>query len=443
MLILRNATAVQFDPALVDENVDIAIDGTAIVAVGKNLTARYPAATVKEMQGRLVMPGIVCAHNHFYSGLARGILARIEPCPDFISTLKNLWWKLDRALDEESLYYSGLVCSLEAIKQGCTSVIDHHASPSLISGSLDILRRGFLTAGLRGMTCYETTVRNGGLDELRRGVEENIRFAQRIDLDNKSGKTPYLVEAHIGAHAPFTLSDAGLELLAEAIQITGRGLHIHVAEDRYDVSHSHHHYGVDPMARLARAGLLNEKSLIAHGLFLSAQDVAVINEFDGCLVHNARSNMNNQVGYNPRLAEYRHVALGTDGIGADMFEELKFACFKHRDAGGALWPDRFLRFLHQGNLLLERNFNAQFGTLAAGYQADLTICDYQSPTPLRAENLAGHLAFALNSASVHSVMVAGNLVYEDRRFPFDVEEIYFHARQTAEKLWQRMDNLAS
>ncbi|KAA9002805.1 putative aminohydrolase SsnA [Affinibrenneria salicis] len=441
MLILHNATLVQFAPAHIISGMDIAIDGTTIADVGTNLTARYPGATVKAMRGRLVMPGLVCAHNHFYSGLARGIMAGIAPCPDFISTLKNLWWKLDRALDEESLYYSGLICSLEAIKQGCTAVIDHHASPALIAGSLDILRRGFLQAGLRGMTCYETTDRNGGLDELRQGVEENIRFARRIEADRQAGRGPYLVEAHIGAHAPFTLPQAGLEMLADALRETGRGLHIHVAEDRYDVSHSHHHYGVDPMVRLDQAGLLNDKSLIAHGIFLSSDDVAVINQRRAFLVHNARSNMNNQVGYNARLAEYRHVALGTDGIGADMFEELKFAFFKQRDAGGSLWPDSFLRFLHNGNLLLERNFNARFGSLAAGYQADLTICDYQSPTPMCQDNLAGHLAFGLSSASVHSVMVAGNMVYEDRQFPFDVAEIYHNARRSAASLWQRMDRL--
>jgi cytosine/adenosine deaminase-related metal-dependent hydrolase len=127
------------------------------------------------------MPGIVCAHNHFYSGLARGIMANIKPCPDFISTLKNLWWRLDRALDEESLYYSGLVCSLEAIKSGCTAVIDHHASPNYIAGSLNTLRRGFIEAGLRGITCYETTHRNGGevRAEGRRRRERGLRAAGR------------------------------------------------------------------------------------------------------------------------------------------------------------------------------------------------------------------------------------------------------------------------
>ncbi|MGR3755057.1 putative aminohydrolase SsnA [Edwardsiella anguillarum] len=441
MLILKNVTAVQFEPARVLEGVDIAIDGAEIRAVGDNLRAQYPEARVKEMHGRLVMPGIVCAHNHFYSGLSRGIMANIAPCPDFISTLKNLWWRLDRALDEESLYYSGLICSLEAIKSGCTAVIDHHASPNYIAGSLATLRQGFLKAGLRGMTCFETTDRNGGTRELQAGVEENIRFAHLIDDAKAKGSEPYLVEAHIGAHAPFTVSNAGLDMLREALRATGRGLHIHAAEDRYDVSHSHDKYGQDLVVRLAEYDLINDKTLLAHGLYLSGEDIRILNEQDAFLVHNARSNMNNHVGYNQRLAQYRNLALGTDGIGADMFEELKFAFFKHRDAGGPLWPDSFTRFLYNGNQLLDRNFGARFGRLEAGYKADLTICDYPSPTPLAAQNIGGHLAFGLGSSSVHSVMVEGVMVYEARAFPFDVEPIYAEARRVAAKMWQRMDAL--
>lgn len=441
MLILKNVTAVQLHPAKVMENVDIAIDGDEILAVGPALTQRYPQASFKEMHGRVVMPGIVCSHNHFYSGLSRGIQAKIAPCPDFISTLKNLWWRLDRALDEESLYYSALICSLEAIKSGCSAVIDHHASPAYIAGSLDTLRNAFLKVGLRGMTCFETTDRNGGLKELQAGVEENIRFAQHIDAAKEKGQQPYLVEAHIGAHAPFTVPDAGLAMLSEAVTATGRGLHIHAAEDRYDVSHSHHHYGKDLLARLAEYDLLDSKTLIAHGLYLSASDIDLLNEKDGFLVHNARSNMNNHVGYNHQLTRVRNLALGTDGIGSDMFEELKFAFFKHRDAGGPLWPDSFAHALTNGNALLSRNFHARFGRLEAGYKADLTICDYSAPTPLLAENVAGHIAFGLGSSSVHSVMVNGVMVYEDRQFAFDCEPIYAQARKVAARMWQRMDEL--
>lgn len=441
ILILKNATAAQIYPAMVRENIDIAIENDEIIAVGSNLRSTFPQANIKDMQGRLVMPGIVCSHNHFYSGLSRGIQANIAPSPDFISTLKNLWWRLDRALDEESLYYSGLICSLEAIRSGCTAVIDHHASPGYIAGSLSQLRNAFMKVGLRGMTCFETTDRNCGQQELRAGVEENIRFANEIDQAREAGREPYLVEAHIGAHAPFTLSNDGLSMLGEAMKATGRGLHIHAAEDSYDVSHSHHHYGKDLLVRLAEYELLNNKTLVAHGLYLSDADIALLNDCDGFLVHNARSNMNNHVGYNHKLSAYRNLALGTDGIGSDMFEEMKFAFFKHRDAGGPLWPDSFGRALSNGNTLLSRNFNAKFGRIEAGYKADLTISDYLPPTPLLADNIAGHIAFGMGSNHVHSVMVNGVMVYEDRQFTFDCAPVFAEAQKVATKMWQRMDSL--
>ncbi|HCO5791867.1 TPA: putative aminohydrolase SsnA [Escherichia coli] len=409
MLILKNVTAVQLHPAKVQEGVDIAIENDVIVAIDDALTQCYPDASYKEMHGRIVMPGIVCSHNHFYSGLSRGIMANITPCPDFISTLKNLWWRLDRALDEESL---------------------------------STLRDAFLKVGLRAMTCFETTDRNSGIKELQEGVEENIRFARQIDEAKKAATEPYLVEAHIGAHAPFTVPDAGLEMLREAVKSTGRGLHIHAAEDLYDVSYSHHWYGKDLLARLAQFDLIDSKTLVAHGLYLSKDDIALLNQRDAFLVHNARSNMNNHVGYNHHLSDIRNLALGTDGIGSDMFEEMKFAFFKHRDAGGPLWPDSFAKALANGNELMSRNFGAKFGLLEAGYKADLTICDYNSPTPLLADNIAGHIAFGMGSGSVHSVMVNGVMVYEDRQFNFDCDSIYAQARKAAASMWRRMDALA-
>ncbi|QHM73831.1 putative aminohydrolase SsnA [Mixta intestinalis] len=438
MLILQDCTLVELYPSRVERGVDIVIDGDKIIAVGQSLSGEYPGAQIKPMNGKLVMPGLVCSHNHFYSGLSRGVMAPIPPCPDFISTLKNLWWRLDRALDEESLYYSGVICALEAIKGGCTSVIDHHASPAFIAGSLAVLRQAFLDTGLRGMTCFETTDRNGGLEELKAGVQENIAFARLIDKEKQSNPQSYLVEAHIGAHAPFTVSDAGLELLRDAIKETGRGLHIHVAEDRYDVAHSHDKYSLDPVLRLEKFGLLNEKTLIAHGLWLSEQEVECLNSHNAFLVHNARSNMNNHVGYNPHLPKVKWAALGTDGIGSDMFEELKFAWFKHRDAGGPLGTDRFLQMLNNGNELLTRNFGQSFGRLAPGYTADITVLDYAEPTPLCADNLAGHMAFGMSSAVVDTVIVAGRRVYEDRAFAQPIAPLYDKARVAAKKMWQRM-----
>ena len=161
------------------------------------------------------MPGLVCSHDHFYSGLSRGIMARIASSTDFVSTLQNLWWRLDKALDADALQSSGMVCALEAVKAGCTAVIDHHASPSFISGSLEMLKGCFEKVGLRGILCYETTDRNGP-DGLKQGVEENrgLRGGWRRRRRRKGKER--LVEAMIGGHAPFTLSNDGLAALAES-----------------------------------------------------------------------------------------------------------------------------------------------------------------------------------------------------------------------------------
>jgi putative selenium metabolism protein SsnA len=435
--VIKHANVINFSPAELLEGVDIVVTDSVITAVGKGVGTGLSADKIIDVHGAYVHPGMVCSHHHYYSGLSRGIMANIPASPDFISTLKNLWWRIDRSLDERSVYYSSLICSIDAIKAGTTSVIDHHASPNFINGSLTQIRAGFEHAGLRGMTCYEVTDRNGGDKELKAGVEENIRFAKEVD---QSGPD-HLVEAAVGGHAPFTISDSGMEMLSDALKETGRGLHIHLAEGAYDVSVSHHRYDSDLIPRLDGFSLIDDKSILVHGLYLNEQEIELINERDAFLAHNARSNMNNHVGYIQHMPKVKNLVIGTDGIGADMFEEFKVAYFKHRDAGGLFWPDTFLEALSRGNRILERYFKSNFGAISPGYKADLVISDYAAPTPLKPENIAGHLAFGLGSNSVKSVMINGIMVMEDRQFPFDVAEIYAHASEEAQKVWSRVDQL--
>ncbi len=440
MLLLKEARILQFAPPEVQEGVDILIEGNRILRVGKNLPPGSAAARTLDLAGNLVSPGIVCSHNHFYSALARGILAGIKPSTDFVSVLQNLWWRLDRAIDEEILYYSGLVGAIEAIRAGTTAVIDHHASPSFIGGSLKVLKEAFEKVGLRGILCYEVTDRNGR-EGMREGVRENVAFAGLVARERKAGGAN-LLEAAIGAHAPFTLGQEALSLLSEAVGSTGAGIHIHVAEDAYDSSASHHLHQADIMRRLEAAKLLNARAICAHGVHLTESDIRILNAHDGFLVHNARSNMNNGVGYADKLRAARNLALGTDGIGSDMFEELKFAYFKHKDAGGPCWPADFLGFLHNGAVLLERYFGAGFRRIEEGGAADLVIYDYRNPTPLVGENIAGHFAFGLSSGCVKTVIVNGVVVYENRQFPFDLDPVYAKAKSAARSLWKRMDELA-
>jgi putative selenium metabolism protein SsnA len=441
MIVLRNATLVHLHPAEVTPGVDIVLDGTTITAVGRAAAEGVKPQRSIDLSGRVVMPGLVCGHDHFYSGLSRGIMARIAPSTDFVGALQSLWWRLDRALDEESVRASATVCALEAVKAGCTAVIDHHASPSFITGSLDVMKAGFEAVGLRGVLCYETTDRNGEAGR-KAGVAENARFARAVDAEKAARGGNRLVEAMIGGHAPFTLGDDALSALAEVVMQSRRGFHVHAAEDAFDTSHSHSAHGKDPLRRLDDAGLLSDKALVAHGLFLTAADREILNARGAFLAHQARSNMNNHVGYNGELAHVKNVVLGTDGIGSDMLAEAKFAYFRHRDAGGPLGPGAFMRYLQAGNDLLHRSFGETFGRVEQGYKADLVILDYEPPTPLLRENVAGHVIFGMGSRDVNTVIVNGKIVMENRTFALDAAAEYVRAQAAARALWKRMDALA-
>ena len=270
------------------------------------------------------------------------------------------------------------------------------------------------------------------------GVKENTEFAKSVQALAPEKR---LVEAAIGGHAPNTLGDEALSLLAGAVKETGRGFHIHIGEDRFDSSFSHALYQKDILERLSCFGLVNDKALFIHGVHLTEADITAINGAEAFLVHNSRSNMNNNVGYNHQLPALKNSALGTDGIGSDMWEEFKFAFFNHRNSGGSFWPGDFLKILHRGNKILSRYFSGSFGSVNPGNAADLMILDYPSPTPLTGDNLAGHMAFGMSASSVETVIVKGRVVYRDRSFPFDTAPIYLEAEKQAARLWKRMDEL--
>ncbi len=435
--VIKQTTIMQTQPPfLVEEDVDIVIVDDLITKVGKGEAQKVQADKVIDGRGKTVIPGNVCSHHHYYSGLSRGMLVNAGPQTDFIQVLKEWWWRLDRALDEEACYYSSLICSLDAIASGTTTCIDHHASPSYIAGSLDAIANGMEEIGVRGATCYEVTDRNGGMKEVEAGVQENIRFA-------KEAKNRSLVRGMIGGHAPFTIPDEGLRLMSEAMQETGAGLHLHVAEDKYDVVHSHHMYNLDIMDRLEKFGLLTDNSLLVHGLWLNEAEVDKLNSYDCFLAHNGRSNMNNNVGYFKNIQKVKNLVIGTDGCGGNMFEELKLAFFKHKDQGGSWWPSDFVTALNRGNELVGKYFDGTFGKVEAGYKADLTICDYHAPTPLVKENSPNHFVWGMSSNCVESVMVNGKLVMENHQFPgIDVERIYDEAAKVAQRVWAKVDTIA-
>lgn len=432
VILIENTKILSFNPLCVSEPLDVVIDGTHIKEVGKGLKARYPQA--EHMSSPYISPGLVCSHNHFYSALARGLMAPVPQSKDFVQQLNNLWWRLDRALDADMIRASSIAGALHAIRHGVTAVIDHHASPSCIDASLDRIAEGFELTGLRGILCYETTDRNGN-GGAEAGIAENIRFAKKTAHHHQ-------LRGAIGAHALFTINNTVLAMLSEAVRETGTGLHIHAAEDKFDAVHSRYQYGLDIADRLECAELLTPKTIIAHGIYLTASEIEKINNHDTFLVHNARSNMNNHVGYNEALPYYNNVALGTDGIGSDMVTETLCAFYKHRDAGGPLYMNHFISMLWNGNEILNRYFpETKFGQIAPGYIADITFWDYEPPTPLIPENVMGHMAFGLSPAYISGTMIGGKLIMKNRAIQLDTTALVQETQNQAQRLWKAMEAL--
>jgi len=429
-MLLKNATVATLDPPRV-EKASLRIDGETIVARGPSLA---PAAgeEVLDLEGALVLPGFVNAHTHLYSALARGMPGPAEPPKSFVEILEKVWWRLDRALDEESVYLSGLVGAIEAARSGTTVLFDHHASPSFIEGSLATLRRAVEEVGLRSVLCYETTDRNG-LGGRDAGVAENRAFLA-------TGRSA-LTLGMVGAHASFTLADESLDLLAEAVRDSNASLHVHVAEDRADVVDCRARSGTGLVERLERHGLLVRRTLLVHGVHLSGPELLDAQAAGAWVIHCPRSNMNNAVGYAPTAA-FERVALGTDGLDSDMLAEARVAFLKMRDAGRVDAFAAAFDMLVGGHRLAAAAFGLPLGRLDAGAPADLVVLDYRPPTPLTEENLAGHVLFGLDRSHVRSTMVAGRLVLRNRKLTtVDEAAVLASARTAAEGVWKRMRDL--
>ena len=309
-MILTNARIVTFDDrnrVLDSGSVEVRDDGT-VGQVRRGLS-RGPESV--DMGGRLLMPALINCHSHLYSTLARGITLPGAPPRNFPEILKKLWWRLDRALNREDVYYSALIGLIDSAKNGVGTVIDHHSSPNACAGSLDEIERAYREVGLRGATCYETSDRDGRA-AAEAAIAENVRFLER----RRAGDT---VGGAFGLHAAFTLSDRTLRACVEANRILDGAFHIHVAEDRCDRG---------AVRRLERLGILNERTLAAHAIHVTAAERKILAEREVSVIHNPQSNCNNAVG----LAPVRELAgdgvvvgLGSDGYSPRLWEEFKTA----------------------------------------------------------------------------------------------------------------------
>ncbi len=344
-----------------------------------------------------------------------------------------MWWRLDRALDEQTVRASALAGGLAALLAGTTTLVDHHASPNAIDGSLDVIAEALGELGLRSLLCYEVTDRDGP-ERARAGVAENRRFLRRT----ADGAFP-LARGMAGAHASFTLSADSLGACAELAASADTGVHIHVAEDATDGADARARFGTGVVHRLAAAGALTSRSLLAHCVRLGSGEADAVNASGATVAHNCRSNLSNGVGRAP-VRDLARLALGTDGIDGDMFAESQAAYLRLREDDVQADPCWATARLAEGARLAGAAFTeSALGTIAPGAPADLVVLGYHPPTPLTEANLASHWAFGLHAGLVRDVFVAGERVLADGTpTRVDAERALARARSAAAELWERM-----
>lgn len=422
-LLLRGATLLHLDPPAV-EIADLRLSEGQIAAVGPDL-APAPEDEVLSLPGAWIMPGLVCAHTHLYSALSCGMpLPATEP-RSFADMLDKVWWRLDRALDADSIELSGLVGGVAALQAGVTTVVDHHASPSHIQGSLELLDGALAPLGLRRVLCYEVTDR-GGPARAAAGLAAHEALLAAGPRPDRA--------VMVGAHASFTLSDATLARCAGLAREAGVGLHIHVAEAPDDALLT----GEPVVARLARLGALLPGSLLAHCVHLSEDELARVADAGAWVSVQPRSNQNNQVGFAPVGAMGPRLALGTDGIGADLFAELQAGWYRGREARLPWGPDRWLGALTGGARMASAQLGLPLGQLCPGAGADLVVLDAPPGPPITAENLAASFVFRFSAATVRHVMVGGRWRLWDRAPTAALGDLDRRARAAASALWARM-----
>ncbi len=443
-MLIHNARLVTWgEESQLLDNHALLVEAGKIVELGpeKILLSLHPKADRLDARGQIVMPGNICAHTHFYSAFARGLAIPGRAPRDFPEILRKLWWPLDKSLTLEDVRVSAQVCLLDAIRHGTTTLIDHHASPNAVEGSLDAIADAVDQSGLRAVLCYEVTDRDGE-EKTRAGIVENVRFLKRCECgDVADGR----VAATFGLHASLTLSAETLDACRAAAP-PDTGFHIHVAEHESDEEDSLAKSGRRVVARLHDHEILGKETIAAHAIHVDGQEIELLANSGTWVTHQPRSNMNNGVGAADVEGLMRagvRVALGNDGFSNAMWEEWKTAYLLHKLANRdprRMPGDTLVEMAVHNNADLTKVFftDAAIGQLVPGAYADLIFVDYHAATPLTAGNIPWHILFGFHESMVTTTIVAGKILMKDRVLrTLDEQAITAHARELAPGIWQR------
>ncbi|MBS5546348.1 MAG: putative aminohydrolase SsnA [Lachnospiraceae bacterium] len=437
MIIIGNGRLVTRDPAApFYENGAVAVDGNTIRKVGETAAIRseFPEAEYVDAKGGVIMPAFINTHEHIYSAMARGLSIKGYDPKGFLEILDGMWWTIDRHLTNEATRQSARVTYLDSIKNGVTTIFDHHASFGEIHDSLFAIEDAAKEFGLRTCLCYEISDRDG-MDKAKEAVMENAAWIKHALADDSD-----MIAGMMGMHAQFTISDETMALAA-ANKPDEVGYHIHVAEGIEDLHHCLKHYGKRIVDRLMDCNILGSKTLLAHCIYVNPHEMELIKETDTMVVHNPESNMGNACGCPPTM-EIVHrgilTGLGTDGYTQDMLESYKVANVLHKHHlcdPNAAWSE-VPQMLFEGNAKIAgRYFKKPLGILKEGAAADVIVADYIPRTPMTKDNINSHIVFGMTGRSVVTTMCNGKILMKDRELiGVDEEKVLYEVREEAKKL---------
>lgn len=437
MIIIGNGRLVTRDPAApFYENGAVAVDGNTIRKVGETAAIRseFPDAEYVDAKGGVIMPAFINTHEHIYSAMARGLSIKGYDPKGFLEILDGMWWTIDRHLTNEATRQSARVTYLDSIKNGVTTIFDHHASFGEIHDSLFAIEDAAKEFGLRTCLCYEISDRDG-MDKAKEAVMENAAWIKHALADDSD-----MIAGMMGMHAQFTISDETMALAA-ANKPDEVGYHIHVAEGIEDLHHCLKHYGKRIVDRLMDCNILGSKTLLAHCIYVNPHEMELIKETDTMVVHNPESNMGNACGCPPTM-EIVHrgilTGLGTDGYTQDMLESYKVANVLHKHHlcdPNAAWSE-VPQMLFEGNAKIAgRYFKKPLGILKEGAAADVIVADYIPRTPMTKDNINSHIVFGMTGRSVVTTMCNGKILMKDRELiGVDEEKVLYEVREEAKKL---------
>ena len=423
------------------ENGAVVWEDNTIVEVGdfETLKKKYADAEFIDAKGGVIHPAFINTHEHIYSALARGLSIKGYTPNGFLEILDGLWWTIDRNLDNDLTKLSAEATYLECIKNGVTTIFDHHASFGEISGSLFAIEEAARDFGVRSVLCYEISDRDGK-EKAHAAIKENVDFAKHA-LSLKDD----FIKGMMGMHASFTISDETMELCRKE-KPKEIGYHIHVAEDILDLHRCLKEHGKRIVDRLYDWDVLGEKTLLAHCIYVNPHEMDLIRDTNTMVVHNPESNMGNACGCPPTM-EIVHkgilTGLGTDGYTHDMIESWKVANILHKHHlvdPGAAWAE-VPEMLFQGNArIANRYFEKKLGVLEKGAAADIIIADYIPPTPMNAGNLNGHMLFGMNGRSVVTTVGNGKVLMKNRELQgIDEERCLAKIREGAARLEKKIN----